>query len=351
MSAKPNMRAFHPENERLKRAYMQHVHLASRKGQASMDRIAASIDRYQHQTKGKPFRKTHVEQIVAFRHKLDTERNERTGAPISASTKRQVLHDLRGFFHWLADQPGFRSRITHSVADFFNADNRTLALANQSRPPVYPSLQQVEHVLRTMPASTPTEKRDRAIISFCLLTGARVSAIITARLGNVDIIEEVFLQDAREVRTKFSKTIETWFFPVSEFALEVFIGYYRDRIDTDLASPSDPLFPATRVEPVPGRGLQPVGLANHPWRTPGPLREILKRAFTGACLRYYNPHSFRHLLSSLAKEHCTTLQEFQAWAQNLGHEDLVTTMQAYGRVTRDQQRDFIRQAGRLDKGN
>ncbi len=29
MSAKPNIRAFHPENERLKRAYLQHVHQVS----------------------------------------------------------------------------------------------------------------------------------------------------------------------------------------------------------------------------------------------------------------------------------------------------------------------------------
>ncbi len=243
MSAKPKMRAFHPDNERLKRAYLQHVHLASRKGQASMDRIAASIDRYQHQTKGKPFRKTHVEQIVAFRHKLDTERNGRTGAPITASTKRQVLHDLRGFFHWLADQPGFRSRITHSMADFFNADNRTLALANQSRPPAYPSLQQVEHVLRTMPTSTPTEKRDRAIIAFCLLTGARVSAIITARLGNVDIIETVFLQDARDVHTKILKDDSRPCSSRKRFRAEILREYYRVASSIGLASPSDPLFP------------------------------------------------------------------------------------------------------------
>jgi integrase len=341
MSAKPNIRAFHPENERLKRAYLQHVHHVSRKGQASMDRIAASIDRFQSHSKGKPFRKFHLEQAVAFKRALDAERNERTGMPISASTKRQVLHDLKGFFHWLADQPGFKKRVTHSMADYFNADNRTMALANQARPVAYPSLQQVEHVLRAMPASTPIEKRDRAIIAFCLLTGARVDAIISARMGHVDIIEGLFFQDAREVHTKFSKTIDTWFFRASELTLGIFIDYYRNRRDIDLAAPSDPLFPATRIESVPGLGFQAVGLAGGHWRTTSPVRGILRKAFELAGLRYYNPHSFRHLLSALAKEHCTTLQEMQAWAQNFGHEDLVTTMQAYGKVTREQQREVI----------
>lgn len=82
-------RAYHPENERLKRAYLHHVHHVSSKGQAAMDRIAASIDRFQSHTKGKPFRKFQIDQAISFKAALDTERNERTGAPISASTKRR----------------------------------------------------------------------------------------------------------------------------------------------------------------------------------------------------------------------------------------------------------------------
>jgi integrase/recombinase XerD len=73
------------------------------------------------------------------------------------------------------------------------------------------------------------------------------------------------------------------------------------------ASPSDPLLPATRIESVPGKGLQSTGLVKNPWRTPSPIRDILKKALSAAGLRYYRPHSFRHLLASLAKEHCTTL--------------------------------------------
>ena len=32
-------------------------------------------------------------------------------------------------------------------------------------------------------------------------------------------------QDAREMRTKFSKTFETWFFPVSEIAMQIVEEY------------------------------------------------------------------------------------------------------------------------------
>ena len=37
--------------------------------------------------------------------------NERTGKPLSASTIHATLGSLKAFFVWLADQPGYASRI------------------------------------------------------------------------------------------------------------------------------------------------------------------------------------------------------------------------------------------------
>lgn len=266
--------------------------------------------------------------------------------PRSAPRRSAGAERSQGDVHWLADQPGFKKRITHSAAEYFNADNRTMALANYSRPVSFPSLPQVEHVLRTMPFAKPIDKRNRAIVAFFLLTAARVGAVISARMGHVDIVEQLFFQDARDVHTKNSKTIETWFVPVRSLALEIFRDYHRFRVEEQLAGPADPLFPSTRLERVPGIGFQATGLAAEHWTTAGPVREILRTAFQNAGLRYYHPHTFRHLLSSLAKQHCTSLQDFQAWGQNICHKNLVTTMEAYGPVSREEQRDLIRRARR-----
>ena len=57
-----------------------------------------------------------------------------------------------------------------------------------------------------MPADTDIERRNRALIAFTLLTGARDSAITSMKLKHIDLVDGRIIEDAREVRTKFSKT-------------------------------------------------------------------------------------------------------------------------------------------------
>lgn len=339
-------KTYNAENERLKRRYLQYARAAKRLSESSLDRIAASIDRFQSLTNVKSFSKFHVEQIVAFRDKLDMERNARTGKPISASLKKSVLVDCKGFFLWLADQPKYRRRIRYSDCDYFNLDHKSKAQANASRPKDYPSLDQIEHVLRQMPDNTPVEKRNRALIAFACITGARVTAIRTAKVGSIDPIEGVFVQDARVIETKFAKTFSTWFFPISELATEIFLNYYHWLSKEQLFGPGDPLFPSTLIEHVPGKGFQSTGLTREHWSNDQPIRTVFKTAFEEAGLRYYNPHSFRHTLSAISKARNQTLEEQQAWAQNLGQESALTMLQHYGKVPTDRQRDIIRKTNK-----
>jgi hypothetical protein len=65
------------------------------------------------------------------------------------------------------------------------------------------------------------ERRNRALVAFTLLTGARDSAIAPLKVKHVELIAGCVSQDVREVRTKFSKTFSTFFFPVGEAAREI----------------------------------------------------------------------------------------------------------------------------------
>lgn len=48
-----------------------------------------------------------------------------------------------------------------------------------------PTLEQIKHVISTMPHQTDIEKRNRALIAFTLQTGARDSAIASMKLKHV----------------------------------------------------------------------------------------------------------------------------------------------------------------------
>jgi integrase len=60
-----------------------------------------------------------------------------------------------------------------------------------------PTLEQVRHVLRSMPAATAIERRDRAIIAFAILTGARDGAIASMKLKHVDLDQQLVEHDVR----------------------------------------------------------------------------------------------------------------------------------------------------------
>ncbi len=157
-------------------------------------------------------------------------------------------------------------------------------------------MEQIKHVISTMPADTEIERRNRALIAFTLLTGARDRAIASMKLKHVDLIAGCVNQDAREVKTKFSKTFNTYFFPVGEEVHEIvaeWVSYLRDE---KLWGNDDPLFPATRIELGASRQFEAVGLDRKHWSTASPIRTIFREAFTAAGLPYFNPHSFRNTL-------------------------------------------------------
>jgi integrase len=72
-----------------------------------------------------------------------------------------------------------------------------------------PTLDQVLHVIRNMPTGSEIELRNRALIAFTLLTGARDRALASLKLKHINIAEDHVRQDAREAHTKFAKTFTT----------------------------------------------------------------------------------------------------------------------------------------------
>jgi hypothetical protein len=116
------------------------------------------------------------------------------------------LSALGRFFIWLAGQPGSKSRISYSDADYFNLSVKEMRIAKAYRDERVPTLEQVRHVIGNMPAITEIERRDRALVAFTILTGARDGAIASLKLKHVGIKQGRVDQDARQVKTKFSKS-------------------------------------------------------------------------------------------------------------------------------------------------
>jgi integrase len=336
------MRQHNAENERIKREYLIYLKAAKGLSEASLDTVAKALHRFEVSTKFRSLRKFHVEQAVAFRRQLSETNSSETEKPLSKATVLQTLNALRAFFLWLAGQPGYRSRISYSDADYFRLSEKDTRIAKATHQRAVPTLEQIRGVLAVMPHATEIERRNRTLIAFTLLTGVRDGALASLKLKHVDLAAAKVLQDAREVNTKFSKTFTTWFFPIGDDIRAIVEGWLTYLRDQKLWGGDDPLFPATEVINGTCLKFEVSGLARRHWANTGPIRAIFRDAFTLAGLTYFNPHSFRKTLAQLGERVCRTPEELKAWSQNLGHEDVMTTLRSYGEVPSSRQAEIIR---------
>ena len=335
------MTRHNPNNERIKRRYFVFLKEAKRHGEETVDAAAQALSRFEVATEHRDFRAFHFEQAVAFKRRLADEVSQKSGRKLSKATLHATLSHLKRFFQWLAGQPGFRSRLNYADADYFNLSEKDTRVATARRDKVFPTIEQVKHVIATMPRRSEVDRRNRALVAFVLLTGARDSAIASMKLKHVDLTNCSVYQDAREVKTKFSKTFTTVFFPVGDDIrqiVEAWVVYLRqDR----LWGNDDPLFPATQIGVGADHQFGVVGLKREHWRSAGPIRAIFRDAFTIAGLPYFNPHSLRDTLVQLGEKVCQTPEAFKSWSQNLGHEGVLTTFYSYGSVSNSRQREII----------
>ncbi|MCF6355990.1 MAG: site-specific integrase [Candidatus Polarisedimenticolaceae bacterium] len=334
-----------PENVRIKRKYFIFMKEAKRQDEASIDAIAKALDRFEVYGKYRNFKSFHHQQAVGFKKHLASQMNQQTGKPLSKATLNSTLRHLKAFFQWLSMQSGYKSRISYHDAEYFNLSEKETRIATAKRERPIPTLEQIKHVINRMPSGTALERRNRCLIAFTLLTGARDSAIASMKIKHIDLAAGNVFQDAREVKTKFSKTITTYFFSVGDeihAILQDWVEYLRNEL---LWGNDDPLFPKTEVAQGEHRTFEPVGIKKEHWSTASPIRKIFKDAFESAGLPYFNPHSFRNTLAGLGESVCQTPEEFKAWSQNMGHDGVLTTLYSYGTVQPKRQAEIIQQLG------
>lgn len=335
-----------PENERVKRRYREYLGEAMRYSESSVDQAMMALHRFERYNKFKSFKAFHIKQAVAFKNHLAGQKNCRTGNPLSKATLSGTLNHLKKFFLWLAGQPGYKLRLSYADAEYFNLSAKDSRIAKATRERPVPSIEQILHVIRLMPSGTAVEKRNRALIAFTLLTGARDGATASLKMKHINLTEGCVYQDAREVNTKFSKTFTTHFFPVGDEVREIFEAWVTFLQTELLWGPDDPLFPKTKNILGKNHLFEASGLLREHWKSASPFRDIFKTAFQNAGLPYFNPHSFRHTLVQLGQRLCRTPEEFKAWSQNLGHEKVMTTFFSYGAVSLHRQTEIIRNLAR-----
>lgn len=329
------------DNLRAKRKYLVWRKEAKGLSDASVDKSAAAISTYEDFLDGKDFRSFHSERARSFKRRLASQQSLRNGTKLSASSINGILREISAFFHWLADQPGYKSKISRPDIDFLTPDRKSETARRTSCWKPHPSPAQVLKLLNEMPDATELQRRNRALVASLFLTGSREGAAITLRLGHIDLAQSCVHFDGRTVDTKFGKSCTTAFFPMGSACEQIVRDWIHDLRTQHHFSDSDPLFPKTRVGVGASRRFEALGIDRTPWASPSSAAKIFKQAFIDAGLPPFSPHRVRDTLAELASQHCRTPEDYKAWSQNMGHDDVLTTFRSYGSVAPGRQVDLM----------
>ena len=264
---KPN-----PENELRKRDYFIYLREAHGPDDATIDCVAKRAQaRFEFSNRARDFKRFHREQAVAFKAKLMGSVNARTGERLSKATVLSDISEHLRVLPWLAREPGFRSKIAFSDADYFNLSDKDVAIARARREPNPPTAQRssrsrprcprrrlwsgaIGRSLRSRRSRARGRRRWRRFASGTS-TQSRASSIRTPASS-----------------APSSPRRSTDFHRLAPSAFEIVVDWCAELERDHAWGPGDPLFPQPEMGVDPSGRFAPIGLSRKGWATAGPPR-------------------------------------------------------------------------------
>jgi integrase len=337
-----------PKNDRVKREFLVYLKDARQRSAATVDQARHAIDRFEVYIGFKDFGSFNKEQALGFKRALIATKGRRSGKPISTATAYHVLQALKEFLAWLHGRPGYRRRIDTTDIAYLNLTTNDERVARATSPKSYATIEQYRAALLAMPTENEVERRDQALLALLLLTAMRDAAVVGLKLKHISVERSYVFQDPREIKTKFRKPIETTFLPVGEDITAIVRDWVTYLTTEKLYGPDDPIFPKTAVRPDEHCSFAARGLTREHWANAAPVRQIFKTAFARVNLPYVRPHSIRDTVTQLAYKLQLNLEQMKAFSQNIGHDNMLTTLCSYGPVSPERQAEIIRTLGQPD---
>jgi integrase/recombinase XerD len=343
------MPEYNPVNEVIKKQYEETlIHGKCRDGK-TVKAVWDDITLFEKYTGRADFKSFNIDHAKGFKKWLEKQTNK-DGNFLSLSTMRATLRHVREFFLWLRLHPKYGRKVNATAIEYLNLSNNESRASRASKDKTPPTIEELEQALNAMPFESDIEKRDRAIFAFMILTCVRDDALISLKIKDFYKKTKTVWQDPKHVRTKRRKGITTALVtaPIPEAEM-IFLEWYSYAIDIIGLKPNDPLFPKTKTITNPKTlSFEIAGVSNEHWASTQPIRDMFKVAFQRVGLPYFNPHLFRKTIVIWAEKNCTPY-EFKAISQNLGHDNAMTTYNAYGNLTERAQIEAILSLGKGNK--
>ena len=207
--------------------------------------------------------------------------------PTRSRTKVATVNSVKSFFQWMVMDERIKGKTARKPINALRLkrSDRSASKARKTRP--IATIAQIEATVKAMPKTTAIDRRNRALIAFTLVSGARDGAIISMRVKHVDLINKQVHQDPNEVDTKAGKQINTWFFPVGVFFIQEVEDYLAYLKTEQCFTAGDYLFTSNALGHDENQKFCRIGITKDRWASAQPMRDIFRKAFKSAGLPYF----------------------------------------------------------------
>lgn len=328
------MSKYNKENELKKREYYKRMGI--KKSEKTVRQIAKAMEKFEEFTGYKDFRYFNMKIALDYLNYLRKK-------SLSINTIRGYLRELKSFLEWLSDKPSYKSRIKQEDIELLSITNNETNQITKKINLDYPTFEQAKQIIESIEVKTEVDRRDKALITFALVTGIRAEALMTLSLGCINIDKMLVTQFARNgVKTKFRKDIVSKIFNFDENLLKYFVDWFNYLKEEKLFGNEDPLFPKSK-QIQEGNNLSFVynSVEKEFWQAHSSIRNIFIQRATDAGIKAFSPHKYRHLAIKLAFDKCKNASEIKAISQSFGHEDVSTTIQVYGNYRPDELSEIL----------
>lgn len=250
--------------------------------------------------------------------------NDRLG--VKARIKH--LTNVKEFFEWYYKV--FCRINTHKHPEIENAlntlepTNEDIRLSRRITYVDYPTDEEIQKLMG-LPIENIVDRRNRALLAYILLTGARIEAVATITIDLIDMDKQLVKQDPLEgTHTKLDKLIYTRFMILDPRYLDYlteWIDYVKSKISDEKAL----LFPKVNNY---ASGIKITNEKVDSTR----YNEIIKKMCDKAQIKDYHPHAFRHYVVNKGLQVAHTGKELKALSQNVGHWEIETILEQYANM-------------------
>lgn len=314
------------------------------KKKSTIQQYVNAIHEFEVATKFKDLKNFTYQWAIDYKEYLLQKKNKKTNKNIAIDSYIHFLQYPRELLDYLRKNEKGYSHIKESDIDYLYPTNGEKNSVSATSYQESYTIQECLFAIRKMQAKTEIEMRDKAMISLCLLTAPRISALITAKLRSIRYFREydcwAFEQNPNFVNTKNSNNITAYFIGnLQDIYQNVFdwINYLKSKGFAD----EDHLFPRFEAS-FTSEGLKTLILEKNIIKSQTTIRKIFENAFKNNDLHYLKPHTFRHAITRKANELPNSSKWISVLNQNFGHKLDSVILSSYGTIAENKRGKILK---------